>query len=615
MSGSAGVPRRVHVAEHDRATASTALQPAGPDKSPSESLSRAQMARFQDGDESGDRISLQEVEALLDWKEREMASQFQHLRNQLAQVLGHQPHRSAASFTGWGGRSEPCDELGQTWGKLGEPMMGALWKNRELEEENRSLREAVTRRRAELQALNAMPAGTQTTARGLIRAQTLPLVNSTSNLSAASSSTTANGMNGWSAESRTVSPGPLPGPAGTPMFGLGPEPEPDLARFSETLPQLAEQPPLSRSKSETKSELQAVQFPTQSAPLQPMTKKLGLQTASMPHLADPYDPFATHSHTPNQAAHQSSQQPANQLPHMMQPTWQTAPQTAPAGQAQSSQPSQTALPSQQIQQQPVNQQLPQMMQTGWQPLQQTASPSQAAHQLPASQTAHATQASQPPANNQQFPQQIMQQTGWQTPHPQQAASQLAWQASQPAPAAAHPSQHAPPPQAGNQPAQQHQPAQQVNNSQPSQMLQQTGWQTAPTQAPQVVRQASQPGSGASPAPCADKTGPARSPHEDTKTKLEDALRVIADSIGGPPQSKAPSTPPLLSRSGSRKSVSLGRSESFPAIQPESTANYVEGCTPDVQGYGHPDVYRDWRKWHCKSDAEEEDPIAHPEMRP
>lgn len=202
--------------------------------------------------------SLQELEALLDAKEREFALHMQRLREQLSQVIGHQPSRQAAAFTGWQGlakRSTAPGELGQTWGALGQPMMGALWRNRELESENRRLRDAVARRQSQLHSLqqaassnsgarhvllsldatNAWPgrgasASSDDKARSSQAAQAgLPLELSASNLSAASSSSTtgANGAGASTDLSRgNVSPAAV---ACTPMFGsVAPGSEIDL---------------------------------------------------------------------------------------------------------------------------------------------------------------------------------------------------------------------------------------------------------------------------------------------------------------------------------------------------------------------------------------------------
>lgn len=101
-------------------------------------------------------VSLQEVEALLDQKEREMTSQMQRLRHQLSQVMGQPTHSSSSrvAFTGWEGfgkRRETPGELGHIWGDLGRPMMAAMAKNRHLESENRRLREAVAKAKSHLQ--------------------------------------------------------------------------------------------------------------------------------------------------------------------------------------------------------------------------------------------------------------------------------------------------------------------------------------------------------------------------------------------------------------------------------------------------------------------------------
>jgi len=208
--------------------------------------------------ESGEREgpSLQEIEALLDAKEREFAAHMQRLREQLSQVIGHQqPSPQAAAFTGWQGlakRSGAPSELGQMWGALGQPMMCALWKNRELEVENSRLHELVARRRSDLHSLqaaassnsgsrhvlvdaNAWPgrgtsASSDDKARSAQAQASLPLELSASNLSAASSSSTtgANGAGASTDLSRgNVSPAAV---ASTPMFGsvAGPPAELDL---------------------------------------------------------------------------------------------------------------------------------------------------------------------------------------------------------------------------------------------------------------------------------------------------------------------------------------------------------------------------------------------------
>ena len=208
--------------------------------------------------ESGEREgpSLQEIEALLDAKEREFAAHMQRLREQLSQVIGHQqPSPQAAAFTGWQGlakRSGAPSELGQMWGALGQPMMCALWKNRELEVENSRLHELVARRRSDLHFLqaaassnsgsrhvlvdaNAWPgrgtsASSDDKARSAQAQASLPLELSASNLSAASSSSTtgANGAGASTDLSRgNVSPAAV---ASTPMFGsvAGPPAELDL---------------------------------------------------------------------------------------------------------------------------------------------------------------------------------------------------------------------------------------------------------------------------------------------------------------------------------------------------------------------------------------------------
>lgn len=281
--------RRVHVWDEDRAGTSTGVvspTPVSAPESPAETSSRSQTVRLQDadvlwgpGDEgfyASQSSTMRDIEAVLDQKERDMAAQFQRLREQVSQVLGGQGQpilSNAAAFSGWQGQSSrrtsaaPAqagspprpERLGLHWSALGQPMMAALWKNRDLESEHRRLLEEVARKRAELRALRPRPPLPQARSTPNLSAASssvgplstdarharpgggvLPLVQSTSSLVSGGSSTTTGGvglLNGDSvAHSDPSRGGVSPATTSTPMFGMslyGPPPEPEPGRLPE----------------------------------------------------------------------------------------------------------------------------------------------------------------------------------------------------------------------------------------------------------------------------------------------------------------------------------------------------------------------------------------------
>jgi len=281
--------RRVHVWDEDRAGTSAGVvspTPVSAPESPAETSSRSQTVRLQDadvlegpGDEgfyASQSSTVRDIEAVLDQKERDMAAQFQRLREQVSQALGGQGQpilSNAAAFSGWQGQSSrrtpaaPAqagspprpERLGLHWSALGQPMMAALWKNRELESEHRRLLEEVARKRAELRALRPRPPLPQARSTPNLSAASssvgplstdarharpgggvLPLVQSTSSLVSGGSSTTTGGiglLNGDSvAHSDPSRGGVSPATTSTPVFGMslhGPPPEPEPGRLPE----------------------------------------------------------------------------------------------------------------------------------------------------------------------------------------------------------------------------------------------------------------------------------------------------------------------------------------------------------------------------------------------